>query len=431
MIKIILGNSYSQITGLDAHYSGGLRAVLSYTPDNAYYTGRRPVTKYLISKRGDFQTGLLGDVLTYLINSRLEFEMEDKRVIPSFKKPHELKGPVPYPAQLQALQEAIKHSQGTISMTTGSGKSLVIALIASRLNVKTLVVCPTLEIKKQLIEAFRAFKCDMSKIVVENVDSRNLKTLKGFDCLIIDEAHHSAAKTYQNLNKTAWSGIYYRFFLTATPFRNQSEENLLFKGIAGDVIYQLTYAEAVKSQYVVPVEALYFEMPKVICDLSTYRSVYDTMVVRNTARNQKIAELINNLNADHKYTLCLVKEIIHGKILSEMTGVPFATGEDEESKKYITQFAKGEITALIGTTGVVGEGIDTKPCEYVIIAGLGKAKSNFMQQVGRCIRRYGDKVTGKVVLIKDVSHKYLLRHFKEQVKVLLDEYNVKPERIEF
>ena len=43
------------------------------------------------------------------------------------------------------------------------------------------------------------------------------------------------------------------------------------------------------------------------------------------------------------------------------------------------EFNMGEIKTLIGTTGVVGEGVDTRPTEYVIIAGLGKSKPAFMQ----------------------------------------------------
>ena len=82
-------------------------------------------------------------------------------------------------------------------------------------------------------------------------------------------------------------------------------------------------------------------------------------------------------------TLTLVKEINHGKALSVLSDSPFSNGEDEESRKYIELFKEARIKTLIGTTGVLGEGVDTKPAEYVIIAGLGKSKNAFMQQVGR------------------------------------------------
>ena len=130
-----------------------------------------------------------------------------------------------------------------------------------------------------------------------------------------------------------------------------------------------------------------------------------------------------------KPTLCLVREVIHGKILSDLTGYPFVSGEDDESRDYIRQFNAGEIKTLIGTTGILGEGVDTKPCEYVVIAGLGKAKSQFMQAVGRAVRTYPGKESAKVIIFNDRSHKYLIRHYNEQSRILLDEYGIKPVKL--
>jgi superfamily II DNA or RNA helicase len=128
-------------------------------------------------------------------------------------------------------------------------------------------------------------------------------------------------------------------------------------------------------------------------------------------------------------TLCLVTEVAHGNKLAALTGLPFVNGADNDSRDYIDLFNRGEIPSIIATTGVMGEGVDSKAAEYVIIAGMGKAKSRFQQQVGRVLRRYKNKETGKVIIIRNPSHKYLLRHFNAQVKTLLDEYGVKPVKL--
>src|SRR6185295_4275346 len=109
---------------------------------------------------------------------------------------------------------------------------------------------------------------------------------------------------------------------------------------------------------------------------------------------------------------------------------PFANGQDDTTRHYIKKFNNRELLSLVGTTGILGEGVDTKPCEYVIIAGLGKAKSAFMQQVGQAIRTYPGKETAKIILIKDKSHKFLLRHFNTQVRILKEEYGVTPMKLE-
>lgn len=136
------------------------------------------------------------------------------------------------------------------------------------------------------------------------------------------------------------------------------------------------------------------------------------------------------LNQAKISTLCLVTEVAHGNRLAALTGLPFINGTDNDSRDYIHQFNNGEQMAVIATTGVMGEGVDSRAAEYVIIAGMGKAKSRFQQQIGRVLRRYKDKESGKVIIIKNTSHKYLIRHFNAQLKVLLDEYGVKPVKLD-
>ncbi len=128
-------------------------------------------------------------------------------------------------------------------------------------------------------------------------------------------------------------------------------------------------------------------------------------------------------------TLCLVKEINHGNILHNDGAFNFVHGQSDE-RHLIESFAKGSLLTLIGTTGVIGEGVDTKACEYVIIAGLGKSKNAFMQQVGRAFRVFPKKESGKVVLFLDKSHKWTKAHFQAQVKYLKEEYGVVPIKLE-
>jgi superfamily II DNA or RNA helicase len=330
----------------------------------------------------------------------------------------------PYPDQILAVNAALKRGQGIIQMPTGTGKSFVARMIIEAFNLKTLIIVPNLGLKEQMIETMKGLK----NVKVENIDNPALKTLTDFDLLIGDEWHHSASKTYRKLNKTAWTKIYYRIFFSATPFRNDSEEALLLESIAGQVIYKLSYKDAVAKGYIVPVDSYFFNVPKQHIELDTYPEVYSKFVVHNEARNIIIGALLARLSDIP--TLCIVREIAHGKILSKMTGIPFVYGEDKTTKVYIEQFKRGEIKSLIGTAGVLGEGQDTKPAEYVINAGLIRAKSQFMQIIGRGSRVYSGKDSVKIILFRDASHRYLIRHFNDQKKILLDEYDVTPVRLE-
>lgn len=429
MIQVTIGNSSSRIIGLNVTQTKELKKLLSYTV-GSYASRFGPRHVSLLSKRGDFATGLYIHVKTYLTKNLIVFKVLDTRVKPPVKSTLHLNLDFdPYPDQIAAVEAAGKAHRGTIVMPTGTGKSLVIALIAARLGETTLVVVPSLEIKKQLKASLDEILGPNHQVDVENIDSSALKDPKKYNCLIIDEAHHGAAKTYQKLNKTQWTGIYYRYSLTATPFRNNTEETLLFQSLAGQVIYQLSYIESVVRGYIVPVDSFYMDVPSKVTESYTYAEVYSELIVNNGPRNTIIANLLKTLQENSIYTLCLVKEVAHGRILAELTGIPFATGADQDSRAYIDQFKTGDIVCLIGTEAILGEGVDTKPCEYVIIAGLGKAKSSFMQRVGRAVRNYLGKESAKVIIFKDISHRFTLRHFKEQVKILKQEYGSKPMRL--
>lgn len=429
MVNISINNSYSKITGLSVKDDKALRDMLSYTVggSSAYFSGFGVRKRSLLSKRGEFPTGLLARVGNYLYDNKIKVNSIDYRNCPKIGVHRKFRNtPKFYDWQKDACFAFKMSHQGTVSATTGSGKSLTMALIASTLNVSTLVVVPTLELKKQLIEAFRGLLGPTPDITIKNIDDPSLKNDKNYDLLMVDECHHAAAKTYQTLNKTAWTGIYYRAHFTATPFRNDEEEALLYESIAGPVIYELDYKTAVAKGYICPVESYYIEVPKQNTDAYTYREVYDKLVVNNIERNDIIAITLLRLQSAKAPTLCLVKEVTHGKILAGLTGIPFVNGADDDSRAFIQQFKDGEIVSLIGTEGVIGEGVDVKPCEYVVIAGLGKAKSQFMQKVGRCIRTFPGKESGKVILFRDTSHKFLLKHFNIQRKILKDIYNSTP-----
>lgn len=434
MVRIIIDNSYSKLLNLSPKLEKEIREKFSYREDPtiAFFRGAyEPKKISMLSKRGDFPTGLVPDLFTFLHDNDILFDFISKRARPEIHSALVMNpaAPKPYEAQVKAANKALEAMQCCISMPTGTGKSMVIAMIAARLGVKTLVIVPTLEIKAQLTESLNTLLVDTNTIRVENIANPKLATLTDFDCLIIDEAHHAASSTYKRLNKTAWSKIYYRYFFTATPFRSDESENILFRSIAGQVAYELTYKEALKHKYIVPVEAYTLEVPAMVGDTYNWKETYSHFVVNNAPANRAISEVLKTLDSEGASTLCLVKEVAHGKTLSELTGLTFTSGQDDEVKQKISDFNSGKIKVLIGTEGILGEGIDTKPCEYVVIAGMGKAKGAFLQKVGRCVRNYAGKTSGKVILVKN-KQRILLRHYAAQVKILKEYYGVKPKVLE-
>ena len=423
MISIEVGNSFSKVVGLNSLQHKQLARLLSY--EQGFQTVYR---RSLLNAKGIFPSGLIHRVQKFFGSA---CQLIDSRKRPE-PRPGIFRLSLPF-APYQEQKDAVEAftASGTLRLPTGTGKSLAMAMLVDKMQLKTLIVVPNLGLKEQLLETFRSvFPDTHHNIRILNIDSPILEKMTDFDLLILDECHHSAASTYRKLNKTAWKGIYYRACFTATDFRSDPEEQLLMESVAGQLRYHLGYHQSVAKGFIVSVEAYYIELPRMPVEGYTWQQVYNEIVIDRDDRNSAIATLLERLQRAGKSVLTLVKEVRHGHILEELTGHPCAHAEDDDCRELISQFSSGDINSLIATTGVCGEGIDTKPAEYVIIAGLGKSKNAFMQNIGRGIRKYPGKESCKVILFLDRSHKWSLSHFNAQRKILRDEYGVEAVKLE-
>lgn len=435
-MRIIIENSFSRIEGYNNKQFQQLRTLLSYrvSDSEAFYGNYKSPLRYLIDKKGEFMTGLFPRVMAHLAEKNTPFSVLDKRIKPTpipglFKLSSAF---VSRDYQDKAVTRLMGYIRGGAEMVTGSGKSITQALLIAARQLRTLCIVPNLTLRDQLRETFLQAFGSLDNIDVENIDSPKLKSPGNYGQLLLDETHHAAATTYRTLNKSCWQNIYHRYFFSGTFFRSADEESLLLEGIAGTPCFKFGYPEAVKAGAITPIEAYYYTVPKqeMRGNESSYQAVYSELVVNNEPKNLLIASLLGRAHKSGVSSLCLVKEIRHGEILAELTGFPFANGRDG-SKDLIRTFNSGEVKTLIATTGVCAEGVDTKLAEYLFLAAGGKAKVQFMQMVGRVLRPAGGKASGKVVLFKDTSHKYLSKHFNQCVKYLMDEYAVKPTQLTY
>jgi superfamily II DNA or RNA helicase len=433
MVKVTIGNSVSKLEELSLQQFKELRDILSYqsTPQQRYFSrSYGNGVKYLLSKRGEFPTGLLYLVETYFSGFGVTYNDTRRVPVPYNEEIPLVLGYTPYLEQIDAALTAKALGRGIIVAPTGVGKSVIIALILKYLKVKALVIVPSLELKKQLTNTLSTILPNNTHITIMNVDSINIGDKTQYDCVIIDEFHHSGAKTYRKLNQINWKNTYYKFGLTATPFRSKDNERLLLESVLSQVIYEISYKTAVEKKYIVPMEAFYIEVPmvKIKGDKTSWPTMYSELVVNNKTRNEVIHRLLITFLRNQLSTICLVKEINHGEILSNRAVFNFVCGANDE-RYLIDYFNNGTIKTLIGTDSILGEGIDTKPCEVIIIAGLGRSKNRFMQSCGRAFRSYIGKTSCKVIIIKDLSHRWCVSHFKEQCKILKEEYDTIPTQL--
>lgn len=149
-----------------------------------------------------------------------------------------------------------------IILPTGSGKTIVMAAIAKRFNNKTLLLAHREELINQAVEKFKLFWPDVdigvcmadrddidNQIVIGSVQScsrsKRLERLKekGFDLLMIDEAHHSASDSYQSvINTLGFDGGSKKILLgvTATPQRSDKLE-------LGETFTHVTFSRSIST----------------------------------------------------------------------------------------------------------------------------------------------------------------------------------------
>lgn len=438
MTAIIIDNAECQIIDMTVEDYRVLKNLMSYSlPNRHNYFSRGYINqkKYLIDKKGRFPTGLLPLFYAFTQSNNSVFKIIDNR-----REPRPLvEFPAPsfrvalYKEQIEAAEAARALKRGIISMPTGTGKSKVIELIISLLKVKTLVVVPSLELKKQLWESIsHTWPTITNKfITIENVDALDPNKPGDYDCVIIDEFHHSGAATYRQLNKKAWKDVYYRFGLTATPFRSRDHEQILLESVLSEVIYKLDYSVAIQKNYIAPLEVIEVDVTKnsSASKLNKWTAVNSKLIIENYELNAKIALVAKVLYLAGKSVLVLVKQLRQGDFIKELLSkenltVMFANGKSADSNIFIRDFSSGLSKILIASS-IVGEGIDTKAAEYVILAGgTGRSKISIMQNCGRVLRKYEGKTSGKVIIFKDTSHKWLREHYREFRKIVLEEYGI-------
>ena len=74
------------------------------------------------------------------------------------------------------------------------------------------------------------------------------------------------------------------------------------------------------------------------------------------------------------------------------------TGLTKDNFEKIKEFNKGNTPLLIGSN-TIGEGVNLKPVDTLILAMPDKSKPAFMQRVGRGLRNYPEKTTCEIYFL--------------------------------
>ena len=235
--------------------------------------------------------------------------------------------------------------------------------------------------------------------------------------VIVDEAHLAAIVIEALANHADRS--YYRFGLSATPWREDNQE-IRLEGCMGKKLIDISPTFLINRGFLVPPRI--FMVPIHFSEESDkYADSYTKHITKCWERNYRIKQFAEAFQEEGKPVMIIVDRIEHGNILQEIIKnsvfVPGSDkGEDDPDdqeqdyrRRMLDACEKNEII-LIGTQWL-NTGIDAPAISVLIMAGSTQASATVLQTVGRVIRTHKESGKTEAVVIDFMdSDKHMRKH---------------------
>jgi len=232
---------------------------------------------------------------------------------------------------------------------------------------------------------------------------------EGLTLVVIDEAHHAAAPSYQRLLDLDVPGL----FLTATPNR---ADNLPI-GI-DEIAYTITYRELFRRGCVIDPEFLPPEtMPFLNWDHPQgLLNLADFLLDRSESQFRKLLVAVTRTERTetlHEALLELLDSRPEHPLGSDDVAFVHGRGNSSGSKStadFLDEFSARRRGILVGTSQLLGEGFDDPLLDTAVITYPSESISHLMQVAGRVMRVAPDKEHAFVVQVRESNLQYHFEH---------------------
>lgn len=331
---------------------------------------------------------------------------------------------------LKSLQDMRDNSE-TIALlyhATGTGKTVTAVMDAKNCGGRVLFLAHTQELINQATETFRKLwpsvtvGCYMERIKQPNTHvvcgsvqsvALHLDQFKddAFDYLIVDEAHHAAADTYQKV--LAYFKPAFTLGLTATPER--TDDNKVILDIFKNTAHKLDIQTAVEIGELVPIRCIRIHTN---IDLTKVRFNSVQYNIRDLESKIYVPER-NRLIVDtwlqyvrNKRTVVFCASVKHAEQIAELfceadiNAASVSGGmKQSERKEFQDKFVSREIQVLCACD-LLNEGWDCPEIEVLFMARPTMSKVLYTQQLGRGMRLFEGKESLMVFDFVDNASQY-------------------------
>ncbi|MDR4969357.1 MAG: DEAD/DEAH box helicase, partial [Acholeplasmataceae bacterium] len=230
------------------------------------------------------------------------------------------------------------------------------------------------------------------KEVLEHYDK------EAFDYIIIDEAHRSAASTYQKILN--YFKPKFLLGMTATPERTDALS--IFKLYDHNIAVEIRLREALNHNLVVPFH--YFGINDIQTDLSDVKLTDIDKLAEKLNIKTRVDLIIESIedytiSGRKRKALGFCVNIKHAKYMAEEfnnKGYPslylFSENDEIERDKAIERLEdENDPLSYIFTIGIFNEGIDIPSLNLILMLRPTESPIIFTQQLGRGLRHYQNK----------------------------------------
>ncbi len=387
--------------------------------------------------RGCYEDLIL--ILDYLnVNYNIIDQRNEGNIIPVIFK-GELKS-----FQKTALEKLLEYDNGILVAPTAFGKTIVAISLISELKTNVLILVDKKALLtqwKDRLETFLDVQYEYSKKnkfgtfsgekkkLTECIDVGSIHSFDGskesreilskYGLIIIDEAHHGGARTYEQVIRNTNSKYIYGF--TATPKRSDGNERIVYKCI-GDIRYIHEDISISKFDKILVPKFTRFSL-NTDTKLLSYPEIC-SQLYQNESRNELIVEDVKKAYNENKNIMILTDRIEHIKIFEEKVklfcdNIFVINGQMKMTEKNkfhedIKKTPKGFI--IISTGKYVGEGFDNEYLNCLFLTMPFKWDGTLAQYVGRLHRNSVDKKEVHVYDYVDLKISIFSKMFNKRLK---------------
>ena len=256
--------------------------------------------------------------------------------------------------------------------------------------------------------------------------NRNLKDFKpkDYDYIIVDEAHHYKARTYEKVLK--FFKPKFQLSLTATPFRNDGKA---INDICGNIIYKSDINEAVDLNLLSEIEYIFvkdnLDFSKVKWNGQSYNKQDLNKKISIPKYDNAILEQYKQFEKKYsrKRTIAFCSTIEHAERMTRLfnknnikADFVISTLPRFQREQVIEDFSRGKLD-IVFTVNIFNEGVDFPEVDMVLLLRPTMSDTIFQQQVGRGLRKSKDKDNVLILDFVGNSHNCHITSLEKLLKI--------------